>query len=401
MPLSPQMPISIKQRRRQKVNAPLSFYIHIPYCVKRCGYCDFNTYTPAELQITTGLAEISRSYIDLLIDEAKLARASAPSAGLIPTIFFGGGTPTLMEPSDLARILDELKASFGFSSDIEITIEANPDTLTLAKLNALRDIGINRISLGMQSTTPHVLKVLDRTHNPANVGSAVTWARAAGFGHISVDLIYGTPGETLADWRETLLEAISFDVDHISAYALIVEEGTKLAAQVKRGEVAIPDDDLMADKYLLADQLFSSAGLHWYELSNWSKPQGECRHNIAYWQGKNWWGLGPGAHSHIDGKRWWNVKHPSSYRDRLVSGESPAADAEVLTAEQVESERIMLEIRLQTGIATASLSPAALERMQSYLDGAYLDAASWAAGSVVLTQIGRLIADRIVREILL
>ena len=395
------MPISIKQRRRQKVSAPLSFYIHIPYCVKRCGYCDFNTYTPAELQITSELSEISRSYIDLLIDEAKLARNQAPQAGAIPTIFFGGGTPTLMEPSDLARILEELKASFGFASDIEITIEANPDTLSLEKLSQLRATGINRISVGMQSTSPHVLKVLDRTHNPANVASAVKWAREAGFEHVSVDLIYGTPGESLADWENTLREAIALDIDHISAYALIVEAGTKLAAQVKRGEVEVPDDDLMADKYLLADQLFSTAGFEWYELSNWAKPEGECRHNIAYWQGRNWWGLGPGAHSHIDGKRWWNVKHPATYRDRLLAGEFPAADSEILTATQIESERVMLEIRLRSGIARSSLDAAAIDRLQSYVAGAQLDAQSWADGLVVLTQTGRLIADRIVREILL
>jgi len=381
--------------------APLSFYIHIPYCVKRCGYCDFNTYTPAELQITEGLAEISHSYIDLLIEEARLARTNNLSAGTIPTIFFGGGTPTLMEPEDLNRILTQLKSEFGFAEDIEITIEANPDTITKEKLAALRAIGINRISIGMQSATPHVLKTLDRTHNPENVGKAVAWAREVGFEQISVDLIYGTPGESLADWQSTIESALSLPITHISAYALIVEEGTKFAAQVKRGEVDAPDDDLMADKYLLADQLFAAAGLHWYELSNWSLPGGECRHNIAYWQGDNWWGLGPGAHSHIVGRRWWNVKHPSTYRDRLVAQESPINESESLTDIEIENERVMLQIRLSSGISKSTLSKEIINRLLPFLHGGELDGSCWASGDVVLTLKGRLVADRIVREILL
>ncbi len=380
--------------------APLSFYIHIPYCVKRCGYCDFNTYTPAELQITEGLTEISHSYIDLLIEEARLARSAQPNAGAIPTIFFGGGTPTLMEPADLRRILATLEIEFGFTDDIEITIEANPDTITEEKLAALRAIGINRISIGMQSATPHVLKTLDRTHNPENVGKAVAWAREVGFEQVSVDLIYGTPGESMADWQATIESALALPITHISAYALIMEDGTKFAAQVKRGEVQAPDDDLMADKYLLADQLFSQAGLHWYELSNWSLPAGQCRHNIAYWHGDNWWGLGPGAHSHINGERWWNVKHPSTYRDRLASHQAPLHESEILTDSQKESERIMLQIRLQEGISKNSLSKEIVNHLLPFLHGGELDGARWASGDVVLTLQGRLVADRIVREIL-
>ena len=253
----------------------------------------------------------------------------------------------------------------------------------------------------MQSATPHVLKTLDRTHNPENVGKAVTWAREVGFEQISVDLIYGTPGESLADWQSTIESALSLPTTHISAYALIVEEGTKFAAQVKRGEVDAPDDDLMADKYLLADQLFAAAGLHWYELSNWSLPGGECRHNIAYWQGDNWWGLGPGAHSHIAGKRWWNVKHPSTYRDRLASQESPINESESLTDIEIENERVMLQIRLSSGISKSTLNKEIINRLLPFLHGGELDGACWASGDVVLTLKGRLVADRIVREILL
>ena len=383
------------------MNEPLSFYIHIPYCVRRCGYCDFNTYTPAELQVSEDLTKISNNHIDLLIAEADLARASVKTSAPIPTIFFGGGTPTLMEPSDLKRVLQHLEDKFGFAPDIEITIEANPDTVTKEKLAALREIGINRISFGMQSGVSHVLKVLDRTHNPANVSKATNWAKEVGFKEISVDLIYGAPGESIEDWQTTIWTALELPITHISAYALIVEAGTKLAGQVKRGEVVIPEDDQTADKYLIADESFSKAGFDWYELSNWSKAGSECRHNIAYWVGANWWGLGPGAHSHVDGVRFWNVKHPAAYQDRLTTGAEPIQEREILTEEQMASERLMLEIRLKSGIAKSSLTAEQLDALESFRIGGALDPDMWAAQRVALTQSGRLIADRIVREILL
>ena len=383
------------------MNEPLSFYIHIPYCVRRCGYCDFNTYTPAELQVSEDLTKISNNHIDLLIAEADLARASVKTSARIPTIFFGGGTPTLMEPIDLKRVLQHLEDKFGFAPDIEITIEANPDTVTKEKLAALREIGINRISFGMQSGVSHVLKVLDRTHNPANVSKATNWAKEVGFKEISVDLIYGAPGESIEDWQTTIWTALELPITHISAYALIVEAGTKLAGQVKRGEVVIPEDDQTADKYLIADESFSKAGFDWYELSNWSKAGSECRHNIAYWVGANWWGLGPGAHSHVDGVRFWNVKHPATYQDRLTTGAEPIQEREILTEEQMASERLMLEIRLKSGIAKSSLTAEQLDALESFRIGGALDPDMWAAQRVALTQSGRLIADRIVREILL
>ena len=383
------------------MNEPLSFYIHIPYCVRRCGYCDFNTYTPAELQVSEDLTKISNNHIDLLIAEADLARASVKTSARIPTIFFGGGTPTLMEPIDLKRVLQHLEDKFGFAPDIEITIEANPDTVTKEKLAALREIGINRISFGMQSGVSHVLKVLDRTHNPANVSKATNWAKEVGFKEISVDLIYGAPGESIEDWQTTIWTALELPITHISAYALIVEAGTKLAGQVKRGEVVIPEDDQTADKYLIADESFSKVGFDWYELSNWSKAGSECRHNIAYWVGANWWGLGPGAHSHVDGVRFWNVKHPAAYQDRLTTGAEPIQEREILTEEQMASERLMLEIRLKSGIAKSSLTAEQLDALESFRIGGALDPDMWAAQRVALTQSGRLIADRIVREILL
>ncbi len=374
---------------------PLSFYIHVPYCVKRCGYCDFNTYTLSEL--SGDLAGVSLGYIDQLIKEVDLAYAEVQNE--ISTIFIGGGTPTLLEPSDFKRLLEKLEQTFGFAKNIEITIEANPDSVDFDKLKALREIGINRISFGMQSSVSHVLKVLDRTHNPANVSKAVTDAKRAGFEEINLDLIYGTPGESIADWEASLKSALELPITHISAYALILEDGTKLANQVKRKEFEVPDDAQTAEKYLIADRAFTEHGFNWYELSNWSKNGSECRHNIAYWQGDNWWGLGPGSHSHINGVRFWNIKHPNSYRSALEAG-SPIADREQLTPDQIESERVMLEIRLPSGIDKASLKSAQLDGLSQYLEGGELDIESWNSGRISLTPNGRLVADRIVRSIL-
>jgi oxygen-independent coproporphyrinogen-3 oxidase len=378
----------------------LSFYIHIPYCVKRCGYCDFNTYTPAELQISDGLSQISNSYIDLVIAEIQQAKLAVGEA-TVPTIFFGGGTPSLMEAADIARVITKIKNSFTLSDDCEITLETNPDTVDKQKLAAFKAAGINRISIGMQSAVDHVLKTLDRTHNPQNLSQVTKWASEVGFEDISVDLIYGTPGESLADWQFSIDAALALPINHISAYALIVEDGTKLANAIKRGEIENVDDDLMAEKYLLADQAFTGAGFTWYELSNWSKSGGQSEHNIAYWMNKNWWGVGPGAHSHLNGMRWWNVKHPNLYKSKISGNESPKLDQEILEPMQIESERLMLSIRLPSGISKDSLSSEQVKTLEPYLDSGALDLDKWGAGSVSLSLTGRLIADRIVREILL
>ena len=378
----------------------LAFYVHIPYCVRRCGYCDFNTYTPAELSISSDLSTTSSSYIDLLLREIEFARETSV-ATTVPTIFFGGGTPTLMESHDLGRVISAIGTHFDLLDDAEITLEANPDTVTKEKLGALREAGFNRISFGMQSAVEHVLKSLDRTHNPENVFKATTWAREVGFREVSVDLIYGTAGESIADWEKTVETALSLPISHISAYALIVENGTKLGAQVKRGEVVMPDDDQTADKYLIADEKFTAAGFNWYELSNWSKPGSECRHNIAYWNGDNWWGAGAGAHSHIDGRRFWNVKHPAAYAQKVLENKDPMSGQEILTEHEKRVEEIMLQIRLATGLELTALSELEQRPLVGYLADRYLQADAWANGRVVLSSSGRLIADRIVREILL
>lgn len=377
----------------------LAFYIHIPYCVRRCGYCDFNTYTPAELAISNDLSETSRSYIDLLVREIDFARQIS-DASIVPTIFFGGGTPTLMESKDLGRVISTIGERFEIGREAEITTEANPDTVTKEKLATLREAGFNRISFGMQSAVPHVLRALDRTHNPENVLKATTWAREVGFQEISVDLIYGTAGESIADWELTVDAALSLPITHISAYALIVENGTKLGAQVKRGEVVMPDDDQTADKYAIADDKFTAEGFDWYELSNWSKPGSECRHNLAYWNGDNWWGAGAGAHSHIDGRRFWNVKHPAAYTQKVLESGNPMQEQEILTSAEARTEEIMLQIRLATGLQISSLSSSEQSSLFGFLQQGHLLQPFWSDGRVVLSQSGRLIADRIVREML-
>lgn len=379
----------------------LAFYIHIPYCVKRCGYCDFNTYTPAELKISTGLEQISNSYIDLLLQEIDSVREQIVGEITVPSIFFGGGTPSLMQPNDIGRVISKIKNEFDLPLNSEITLECNPDTVTKDSLENFKKVGINRVSFGMQSAVPHVLATLDRTHKPENLAQATTWANEVGISEISVDLIYGTPGESITDWQTSIDSALALPITHISAYALIIEEGTKLAAQIKRGEVPEVDDDLVADKYLIADKAFKEAGFEWYELSNWSKPGSESKHNMAYWNGDNWWGAGPGAHSHLNGKRFWNVKHPNLYKERIQNKQSAIADSEVLKKDQIESERLMLLLRLPSGIEKQTLNQIQLSELSEFVESGHLDRANWNQGRASLTLNGRLIADRILRKILL
>lgn len=379
----------------------LAFYIHIPYCVKRCGYCDFNTYTPAELKISTGLEQISNSYIDLLLQEIDSVREQIVGEIKVPSIFFGGGTPSLMQPNDIGRVISKIKNEFDLPLNSEITLECNPDTVTKDSLENFKKVGINRVSFGMQSAVPHVLATLDRTHKPENLAQATTWANEVGISEISVDLIYGTPGESITDWQTSIDSALALPITHISAYALIIEEGTKLAAQIKRGEVPEVDDDLVADKYLIADKAFKEAGFEWYELSNWSKPGSESKHNMAYWNGDNWWGAGPGAHSHLNGKRFWNVKHPNLYKERIQNKQSAVADSEVLKKDQIESERLMLLLRLPSGIEKQTLNQNQLSELSEFVESGHLDRANWNQGRASLTLNGRLIADRILRKILL
>jgi len=375
-------------------------YVHIPFCAVRCGYCDFNTYTATEL----GGGASQDAYAQTAVSEVSLAATAMTRSGLperkLSTVFFGGGTPTLLPADDLAMILRAAIEQWGIEDGAEVTTEANPDSVTPESLAILREAGFTRVSFGMQSAVPHVLKVLDRTHTPSRVPQVVQWAREAGL-DVSLDLIYGTPGESMADWRHSLETALSYQPDHISAYALIVEEGTKLAAQMRRGEVPGIDDDDHADKYELADQLITEAGLGWYEVSNWSRTtEHACRHNLAYWRGDDWWGIGPGAHSHVGGVRWWNVKHPSAYANRLSQGLSPAAGRETLDAETRNLEKVMLEARLQSGLELTTLSAAGRHEVAGLIADGLVEPAAAFRGRLVLTLKGRLLADAVVRRIL-
>ncbi|WP_113704030.1 radical SAM family heme chaperone HemW [Nonomuraea lactucae] len=373
------------------------FYVHVPFCVTRCGYCDFNTYTAAEL----GPGASQRDYADTAVAEVRLARRVLGDAELpVETVFFGGGTPTLLPPGDLARILAAIDAEFGLAPGAEVTTEANPESVGPASLEQLREGGFTRVSFGMQSAREHVLQVLDRRHTPGRAAQAVREARKAGFDHVNLDLIYSTPGESDDDWRASLTAAIEAEPDHVSAYSLIVEEGTRLAARIRRGELPMPDDDVAADRYQIADAMLGEAGFRWYEVSNWAtSDDARCRHNLLYWTGGDWWAVGPGAHSHVGGTRWWNVKHPAAYAQRLSAGVSPAHAREVLGADDRETERLMLELRLASGYPLAEVAPRARTAVAAALGGGLLEPEPFKAGLMVLTLKGRLLADALVRDL--
>jgi putative oxygen-independent coproporphyrinogen III oxidase len=363
---------------------PFGVYVHVPFCATRCGYCDFNTYTD--------LGSLQATYAETAIRELRLARAVlGDDAPPVDTVFVGGGTPTLLPPAALGTILRAIDDELGLVPGAEVTTEANPDSVDAADLVRLREEGFTRVSFGMQSAVPHVLATLDRTHTPGRPQAAVQEAKAAGFAQVSLDLIYGTPGESDADWSTSLAAAVEAEPSHVSAYALIVEEGTRLGRQVARGELPAPDDDVLADRYLMADEALAHLG--WYEVSNWGEP---CRHNVGYWTGGDWWGIGPGAHSHVGGVRWWNVKHPASYAAKVTTGSSPGAGRELLTDEDRRVERILLEVRLRAGLPLALLTAAGHAAALRHADGGLL---LLDGDRAVLTLRGRLLADAVVRDL--
>jgi oxygen-independent coproporphyrinogen-3 oxidase len=374
----------------------LSLYLHVPFCTTRCGYCDFNTYTADEL----GPGASRADYIDAAIAELRLARASLDDDRLISTLFVGGGTPTLLPPADLVRFVDEVRALFGLAPGAEVTTESNPESVDERDLAALRSGGFTRISFGMQSASSAVLRVLDRQHSPGRTARAVADARSAGFESINLDLIYGAPGETAEQWQESLAAAVEAGVDHISAYSLIVEDGTRLAARIDRGELPRVDDDVLADRYEVADAVLTAAGLDWYEVSNWSRPGHECRHNLAYWRSDDWFGIGPGAHSHVDGVRWWNVKHPARYAAALAEGDWPAAGREVLDAQQRHEEDVLLRVRLAEGLRTSDPAGPRPELLADLVAEGLADGGIAASGRLHLTLRGRLLADAVARRLL-
>lgn len=394
------LPASVRHGAHDRA---LGVYLHVPFCTVRCGYCDFNTYTATEL----GGGADQASYASTALGEIALAARVLRDADLpvrpVSTVFVGGGTPTVLPAGDLVRMLDGIRAAWGLAPDAEVTTEANPDSVTPGSLAELAAAGFTRVSFGMQSAVPHVLATLERTHDPRRVPDVVRWAQDAGL-RVSLDLIYGTPGESLADWRASLDAVLATGVDHVSAYALVVETGTRMAVQVRRGELALPTEDDLAAKYELADELLTAAGLGWYEVSNWARTDADrCRHNLAYWRGDDWWGVGPGAHSHVGGVRWWNVKHPRAYADRLARGLSPAAGRETVADDAAQLERVMLGVRLADGLGLGALSETARGRVAGLVADGLVDgrAALGADGErrVLLTQRGRLLADAVVRTL--
>ncbi len=376
----------------------LSAYVHIPFCASRCGYCDFNTYTAAELQ-RDGTSITAQTYPDRVIAEVNWLRQNHDDNREISTVFFGGGTPTMIAADNLVRILNSLKQTYGLAKDAEVTTEANPDSVTKQDLETLVAGGFTRISFGHQSSSSKVLQLLERTHTPGRTWEAIRDARAVGFEHVSVDLIYGTPGETDEDLSATLAEVSQADVDHVSAYSLIVEPGTRLAARVARGEVASPSDDVAAHRYGIVEEQLTQLGMTWYEVSNWAKSNGECRHNIAYWRNQDWLGIGPGAHAHTNGVRSWNLKHPAAWAGRIDDGISAVADSETLTAEEVQHEEIMLRLRLREGLPLTSLSEPGLEQAELAVSQGLLEPVKFAQGTAVLTFQGRLLADGLVARL--
>jgi putative oxygen-independent coproporphyrinogen III oxidase len=375
-----------------RIDSPNGFgvYVHVPFCATRCGYCDFNTYTASEGVEQTG-------YVEQVLDELALA-AKVIDPARVETVFFGGGTPTLLPAGDLGRILDGIDRTWGLAGGAEVTTEANPESVSPASLRELRAAGFNRISLGMQSTAPHVLALLDRRHTPGRAVAAVAEAHAAGFERVNLDLIYGSPGETADDFAGSLRAVLDSGVDHVSAYALIVEDGTRLATRMRRGELPYPDDDVAADRYLAAEEVLTGAGFAWYEVSNWSR-RSPCRHNQLYWTGGDWWGLGPGAHSHVGGVRWWNVKHPQTYAARLADGVSPAHAREVLTASERHLEDVLLRVRLVEGLELAVLDEAGRAGARQARDDGLLEEEPFERGRAVLTLRGRLLADAVTRAL--
>ncbi|MDE3132890.1 MAG: coproporphyrinogen III oxidase [Acidobacteriota bacterium] len=367
---------------------PLGIYIHVPFCAARCGYCDFNTYVPSD-------AGEPSEYLTAALREIALARSELGDRQL-STVFIGGGTPTLLG-SDLLRLLEGVADSFGLVQGAEVTTEANPESTSPELLRALRAGGFTRVSLGMQSAAPHVLRTLDRVHTPGRATAAAIEAREAGFEHVSLDLIYGTPGESDGDWATTLETALAADPDHISAYALTIEQGTAMARAIQRGALRAPDDAEQARRYAYADEFLSAHGFDWYELSSWAtNPAARCRHNIGYWRSYDWWGIGPGAHSHVAGVRWWNVLRPAAYARALADGRSPAADREVLTADERALEMVMLGLRERGGLALSALTPAGARAAQREVGRRRVTIVD---GSVQLTRKGRLFADAVVREL--
>ena len=363
-------------------------YVHVPFCSSRCGYCDFNTYTPSELGGSS-----PDSYLDALEKELDAAAQTYP-LGPADTVFIGGGTPSLIGAAGLEGVLRAVRNSFGVAPHAEITTEANPESTSQEFFDHIRAAGYNRVSLGMQSASTTVLRILERRHTPGRALQAIAEAHAAGFEHLNLDVIYGTPGESDDDLRATLDAVLDAPVDHVSAYSLIVEDGTAMARKVRKGIIPPPDEDTYADRYAMIDQELSAAGFDWYEVSNWAKPGGQCLHNLGYWRDHDYYGAGPGAHSHIGNIRFYNVKHPTTYAAQATQ---PQAGSEELTPHDRHTEALMLGLRLREGICEDLIGAGARDVINDYINRGLL---ARTHGMLHVTDAGRLLADGIIADIL-
>lgn len=364
-------------------------YVHVPFCATRCGYCDFNTYTPSETESSY------EAYLVALEKELELAAEKVGRTA--DTVFVGGGTPSLLGADGLGRILTRVRNTFGLATDAEVTTESNPESTSPAYFEGLKKAGFNRVSLGMQSASTPVLKVLDRQHTPGRAVEAAKEAKRAGFEHVNLDLIYGTPTETDDDVRKSLDAVLSAEVDHVSAYSLIVEDGTAMARKIRKGQLPAPEEDVYADRYEIIAERLESSGFGWYEVSNWAKPGGECRHNLLYWQGRNWWGAGPGAHGYVDRFRYFNVKRPEKYEQMLADGVFPIDGTETISDEEEHFEKIMLGLRLKEGIPREWIGGGAQGVVDKHVRGGVL---AEEAGRIFATDAGRLLIDGVITDIL-
>lgn len=356
-------------------------YVHVPFCLSRCGYCDFNSYA--------GLGHLAPRYVRALLREAELVTPEWVGEGFV-SVFLGGGTPTALEVADLEALLAHLRERFGVASDAEVTIEANPDTLDRAKLEALLGAGYRRLSMGAQSFDERVLAALERSHRPDAVRRLVREARDVGYANLGLDLIYGVNGETLGSWERTLRETVGLAPEHISAYALTIEPSTPLGRKVQAGLVPAPDPDLQADMFVLACELLGEAGYGHYEVSNWAKPGFECVHNLGYWERRPYVGLGAGAHSFRGDRRWWNIRSPQGYVERVEAGRLPVGGEERLEASDAYLEELFLRLRILEGVPASWVE---FGKAEPFLESGLLEDRG---GALVPTERGMLMLNELV-----
>lgn len=393
------------------MGADFEVYVHVPFCLRRCGYCDFNTYTASDLGAGASRANYARMAareMELVYDWQCAYGIAEPAAS---TVFFGGGTPTVLSPDDLVFLVERIRTLWGIAPGAEITTEANPDTVDETAIDRLAAGGFTRISFGMQSAVPHVLRTLDRTHTPAHVTRGVRAAQAAGL-DASVDLIYGAPGESLDDWRTSVRSALDLGVLHLSAYALTVEPTTAMGRRIATGTLPKPDDDDEAAKYEIVDAMAQAVGLEWYEISNWAAPGHESRHNLGYWRNVDWAGIGPGAHSHYrlpaggdDGGggravRAWDTLHPRRWGQQINEGQVPFADHESIDPQADLEETIMLGLRLREGLdlqAVQARTGTDLAPVVHALTGDGL--VTCTQGRITPTLRGRLLNDTVIQRV--